>query len=120
MVGVISNAVLFLLYLVLTQAGIGHKVAMSVLYLMGVVQTFVYNRNWSFRHGGRVSRSFIRYLLLYGLGYLLNLAVLMVFVDSLRFAHQWVQGSMILVLAVLLFLGQKYWVFSTRTMPLRE
>lgn len=119
-VGLVSNALLFLVYLALTELGIGHKAAMSAVYLLGVVQTFVFNKKWSFRHSGGVSGAFIRYLIAYGLGYLVNLAVLVVLVDSFRFPHQIVQGIMILVLAVLLFLAQKYWVFPPRSIPLGD
>ncbi len=49
-VGVVSNSVFYLLYLLLTSAGMGHKTAMTLLYAVGVSLTFLLNRNWSFRH----------------------------------------------------------------------
>lgn len=110
-VGLASNLVLYLAYLALTAAGFESKVAMSLLYLLGVVQTFGFNRRWSFRHGGMRGPAFVRYCTTYALGYLINLGVLMLLVDWLGLPHQIVQGGAILTLAVLLFLLQKYWVF---------
>ena len=51
-VGFASNLVLYLVYLGLTSIGLGHKNAMSILYVVGVLQTFVFNNKWTFRHYG--------------------------------------------------------------------
>ncbi|MBN1611275.1 MAG: GtrA family protein [Polyangiaceae bacterium] len=109
-----SNLVLYLLYLAVTFVGVGHKSAMTGLYLLGVLQTFVFNRNWSFRHAGRVDSALVRYVVAYAAGYLLNLATLVLLVDRAGLPHRAVQGVMICVLAVLLFLAQRYWVFWHR------
>ena len=113
-VGLASNAFGHLLYLAFTFAGMGHKTAMTLLYAVGVIQTFYFNRGWSFRHDGKVSASFVRYVTAYGFGYLLNLIVLVVLVDNWGLPHQWVQGVMIFVLSGTLFLLQRYWVFPVQ------
>lgn len=113
-VGVVSNAALFLLYLVITQLGVGHKLAASLVYAIGVIQTFVFNRSWSFRDRGAAAPALGRYVGVYAAGYLLNMIVLVVMVDRAGHPHQWVQGTMIVVLAVLLFAAQKLWVFRDK------
>ena len=110
-VGIVSNALLFVLYLLVTQLGMGHKLAATLAYAVGVLQTFVFNRSWSFRDGGALGPTCIRYVAAYGFGYLLNMLVLVLLVDRAGYPHLWVQGAMILVLAVMLFLMQKLWVF---------
>jgi putative flippase GtrA len=55
--------------------------------------------------------AFVRYCSAYGLGYVINLLVLIVLVDRMGYPHEIVQGVMILSLAVMLFLLQKFWVF---------
>ena len=111
LVGLASNALLYLGYLILTGGGVGHKSAMTLLYALGVAQTFLFNRNWSFRHPGSVQCAFARYVACYAVGYLLNLFVLYLAVDRFGLPHQIIQGIMIVTLAVMLFLVQKYWVF---------
>lgn len=113
-VGLASNAVGYLLYLLLTNAGMGHKSAMSLLYAVGVAQTFYFNQSWSFGHNGVVSSAFLRYLTAYAFGYVFNLSALLLMVDSWGWPHRWVQGVMIFVLAGMLFLLQRYWVFRPR------
>lgn len=110
-VGVISNGALYLLYLGMTHVGVGHKLAATIAYAIGVLQTFVFNRSWSFRDRGPTGPALARYVTSYLLGYLLNMAVLILAVDYANLPHQWVQGIMILVLAIFLFSLQKLWVF---------
>ena len=113
-VGVISNAALFLLYLLLVRTGMGPKTAATLAYAIGVLQTFVFNRRWSFRDRGAVGPALVRYIAIYAFGYLFNMAVLVVFVDHAGFPHEWVQGCTILALAVMLFVLQKLWVFRDK------
>ena len=110
-VGLGSNLVLYIAYLYLTALGFDHKISMSVIYVIGVAQTFYFNRSWSFKHQGKLHGALLRYITSYAAGYLLNLSVLWLAVDYFNFPHQIVQGAMIFVLAALLFLLQKYWVF---------
>ncbi len=111
-VGLTSNLVLYLLYLGLTAIEVEPKLAMSLVYVVGVVQTFVFNKNWTFKHHGRLSATFVRYVGVYLAGYLINLGALIVAVDQFGYPHQWVQGVMILVLAVFLFVMQRVCVFQ--------
>lgn len=112
-VGLISNTLLYLLYLALTVIGTEPKLAMTLLYSLGVLQTFVFNKRWTFSHNGLVGQSLGRYLSVYGVSYVINFSVLYLFVDILGWSHLLVQGGAIIVLAVGLFFAQKCWVFST-------
>jgi putative flippase GtrA len=111
-VGLVSNGLIYIAYLGLTGLGMGHKLAMTILYLGGILLTFFLNRRWSFRHDGRRKRAFARYLAAYVGFYFVNLAGLFLFVDRAGFPHQWVQAAMIAVCAAGLFLAQRFWVFS--------
>ncbi|MBN9366906.1 MAG: GtrA family protein [Comamonadaceae bacterium] len=110
-VGVVSNMLLYLLYLVITASGVEHKLAMTMTYALGVVQTFVFNKRWTFRYGGDSRETFVRYCVAYFLGYAVNFLALWLFVDQLGWSHQGVQVCMVIVVAMLLFTLQKFWVF---------
>jgi putative flippase GtrA len=111
LVGIASNGVLYLAYLELTISGLGAKLAMSILYALGVAQTFFFNKRWSFGHEGAHGPAFFRYCASYGLGYIVNLTAQLLLVDTLGFPHHIVQGVMILAIAAMLFLLQKFWIF---------
>lgn len=117
-VGAISNLLLYLAYLGLTAVGLGHKTAMTLLYIAGGLLTFIANRTWSFNHRGGHS-AFVRYAIAYVLGYALNIAMLWLAVDQFNLPHQWVQAVAIVVVAFSLFVLHRYWVFAptARGMP---
>ena len=54
-VGFLSNAVGYLLYIGVTTAGVEHKLAMTLLYALGVIQTFYFNKN----HGPFEQKAFL-------------------------------------------------------------
>src|SRR5213594_4046792 len=86
-VGLASNALLYLLYLAITAVGVEPKAAMSLLYLVGVVQTFVLNKRWTFQHEGHVRQTAIRYWVAYASLYMANIVLLIIFVDKAGFDH---------------------------------
>ncbi len=111
-VGLVSNLLLYLAYLGLTILGLGHKTSMTLVYVLGVLSTFIVNRSWTFNHGGMAQAAFVRYVIAYLLGYLFNLGLLWFAVDRLHLPHQGVQAVVIVVVAVGLFLMHRYWVFA--------
>lgn len=116
-VGLVSNALMYVLYLALTQIGFDPKLAMSLLYAAGVLQTFVFNRTWSFRCTGPVASALSRYAMLYLVGYTVNLFTLWLFVDQAGWPHQWVMAGLVLFMALFFFMGQKIWVFRETPAP---
>lgn len=111
LIGLTSNAVLYAAYLTLTGVGVGHKTAMTLLYVVGTLQTYIFNRRWTFLYRGKIPGSMLRYAATYAFGYLLNLTALFALVDILGLPHRIVQAVLILIVAVSIFLLQKYWVF---------
>jgi len=112
-VGLASNALLYLLYLAATAVGVEPKAAVSLIYVVGVLQTFVLNKRWTFQHEGHVRRTAARYWVAYAFSYAANMVLLIIFVDIAGFDHRVVQGVLIAVIGLVLFGLQKYWVFGT-------
>ena len=110
-VGMGLNALLFVAFLVLVDAGAGPKVAMTAIYVSGVALGFVLHRKWSFVSRSAATQEGVAYGVVCLGGYLLNFLVLWLCVDRLGWAHGWVQGAMILIVAVLSFAFNKFWVF---------
>jgi len=110
-VGLASNGLAYVLYLGLTSVGVGHKLAMSLIYGASALQTFFFNKKWAFQFSGAMSPALARYVIVYALGYIINFLALWLLVDVAGFAHQWIQAVMIVVVAMILFGVQRYWVF---------
>lgn len=67
-IGLASNAIGYVLYLLLTSLGMEPKMAMSLLYGIGVLQTFLFNKRWTFGHQGAHRLVFFATVLLTDLG----------------------------------------------------
>ena len=111
-VGLASNFILYCLYLLLTAVSLQPHVAMTIMYAAGVMFTYLMNRNWTFVYTGHRRATLLRYMLVYGLGYVINFLGLSVMVDRLGYPHKVVQACLILLLAIALFVLQKFWVFD--------
>jgi putative flippase GtrA len=111
-VGVCSNAALYLAYIGLSLAGMGHKTAMTVTFVLGILVTFALNRSWSFQSSRPAAGAFVRYAATYLFGYAVNMLALVLLVDVAGFPHQLVQALMVVLVAVLMFVLQRRWVFD--------
>lgn len=114
MVGVASNLAAYLAYLVLTHLGAPPKLAMTMLYVVGATVSFFGNRRLTFAFRGGWVGPGMRYVAAHAVGYLLNLAMLVLLVDSAGYPHHWVQAAAILVVAVYLFVAMKFFVFRVQ------
>jgi len=113
-VGAATNFSIYILYLLVTYAGIEPKRAMTVSYLAGASAGFLVNRKWTFSHDSRFTTTFLRYILAHMAGYLLDLSMLAIFSDYLGVPHQLVQAAAIIAVAVFMFAACKYFVFAPR------
>ena len=116
-VGVLTNLVGYLVYLLITYAGLGPKITMTLLYITGATLGFWGNRTITFRHREKGLAVGMRYILAHGVGYLINLTLLYTLGDRLGYAHQLVQGFAIFVVAGFLFVAFKYFVFPNPLRP---
>jgi putative flippase GtrA len=123
LVGVTSNGVAFVLYIVLVDfAGIRPVLSMTTVYAAAMTVGFWGNRHLTFAHGGSVLGTFPRYLIVYSLGYLLNLIIILVGVDHLHYSHVWTQAFAVVAVAAFLFPALRSFVFppSERAAPAAE
>jgi putative flippase GtrA len=110
-IGMLFNGAGYLLYLVVTSAGIGHKLAMSVTYALVLLLGFFANRKISFKHQGNAWHAGFRFLCVNIVGYAVNLSILLLFVDKLKFPHEIVQMFAIATVAILNFALLRLFVF---------
>lgn len=114
-IGIVSNGVLYVLYLALTSLGVGHKIGLTLVFATGVLCTYALNRRWTFRHNERIGSSAGRYIGAYFVGYLANVGSLILLVDVLKLPHRAVVLGLIVATAGLMFVLQKFWVFPHHT-----
>ncbi len=113
-VGAATNVFGFLLYALFTTLGVSPVLTISIFYPIYTGLAFYLNKKWSFNHKGRISATAVRYMIAYIGCYVLNVTVLKYFSGYLGYSPLVVQAVAVFVIALLLFLAQKYWVFRTR------
>lgn len=114
LVGFFSNLVSYLIYLILTRDYLDPKTAMSALYISGAIISFFGNKLYTFQSRQNWLLSLIKFFIAHCVGYALNYTLLMIFVDIHGFPHEFVQGASILIVAVVLFVLFRYFVFPIK------
>ncbi len=112
LIGVLTNCLGYIIYLISTCLWGAPKLTMTTLYFVGASIGFLANRRFTFRHDGGIGVTGVRYLLAQVAGYMLNLVLLLLFVDWFDFPHQIVQAIAIVVVAIFLFIMLRIFVFA--------
>lgn len=110
-IGMASNFVGYLVYLLVTQFEVEPKIAMSLLYSVGASVGFFGNSKFTFSYKSGLMGPGVRYFMVHTLGYLINLCILIVFVDFIGYQHQVVQAIAVFIVAAFLFVAFKFFVF---------
>ena len=112
LIGIVLNTLGFVAYYFLTSTGFKPKITMTFLYGVGGIIGFYANK-FTFSYGGSVLEAGVRYLITLLFGYLLNLLMLVIFVDVCEFSHTIVQGVAISIVIAFTFLSSKFIVFRS-------
>jgi putative flippase GtrA len=112
LVGLVYNLIGYLLYLGITFLGAKPQYAVIFLFVINLTMGYFGHRKVSFESNNDVVKSSMSYLLTYIVALGINLGLLTLFVDQLRFPHQLVQATCIVVIACFSFLSLKYLVFK--------
>lgn len=113
LIGLLTNGVLYGLYLWLTWQWLSPIMAMSIAYVAGVALSFVLNGRITFAGRSSAPLALVRFVAAYAVGYIFNAAGLLLAVAGMNIPHYWAQLFMIGATAVLLFILQRWWVFRT-------
>jgi putative flippase GtrA len=116
-VGVLNNLLGYLIYLLVTWLWLDPKVAVTLMYPIGAVTAYFGHARYSFAYSGRTSHGIVRYSIAHLIGYGTNIGMLHLFSDRLGYPHQLVQAAAIVVVAGILYLLFRYFVFPNRPQP---
>ncbi len=113
-VGILNNIWGYCIYLLVTWLGIEPKAAVTLLYPISALVAYYGHARFSFIFVGNRVVSLIKYSFAHLIGYLVNILMLKVFVDIFGFPHQFIQVVSIFVVAGVLFVLMRYFVFKYR------
>ncbi|MDD2882880.1 MAG: GtrA family protein [Rhodoferax sp.] len=114
-VGVLNNLLGYLIYLLVTWLWLDPKVAVTLLYPVGALTAYFGHAKYSFSYSGSTPHGVLRYVIAHLIGYSVNVLMLYVLSDRLLFPHQIIQALAIVVVAGVLFLLFRYFVFPNHS-----
>lgn len=118
LVGLSNTAVGFaVIWVALRCGGLGNVAANVAGYTVAFLWSFALNRKWTFYHHGAVGSALLRYLLVTGVAYGLNLLVVILVARRLSQGSLFIQIDGMLTYTVVAYLGARYFVFPTRRAP---
>jgi len=110
-IGIKNNVIYYLLYVILSLAGVGHGFAVSAIYVFGILYSFLFNKRFVFRDHRHSWNLFARYTLVYVLAWGLNLVSLRFLTVKVGLNHFLAQGLLIFAISGVLFVSLKIFVF---------
>lgn len=111
-VGVLNTLVgLGVIYLCKWLLGMGDVAANVIGYVVGLVNSFAWNRRWTFNHSGAVLPAVLRFLLVFVTAYLLNLATVMTAIHGFGINSYVAHAIGILPYTAFFYLGSRWFVF---------
>ncbi len=109
--GILINGLGFLIFYLFVEFGLNSKLSMSILYVAGVAGSYFGNKNIGFKNKEKHLISFIKFSLVYIIGYCLNLFAHIYFVDFLHYSPYPIQAVMVIVISIFVFVSLKFFVF---------
>lgn len=115
-VGVINTLVgLGAIFTAKALFGAGDALANAIGYAIGLATSFGLNSRWTFRYGGRIAPSILRFGLAFGISYALNLATVFYLRDGAQLNSYLAQAIGIIPYTVAFYLLSKKFVFPDRS-----
>ncbi|WP_371420914.1 GtrA family protein [Tardiphaga sp.] len=112
--GLKSNFLYFIIYLILTALDVEPLVAVTLVFVLGLIYTFWFSKNLVFRNRQGSPKQFARYSLVYVLAWLLNLLLLDTATKKFGVDHRAAQFLIAMAITAPLFLAQRFFVFASR------
>jgi putative flippase GtrA len=80
-------------------------------YLVGLINSFLWNRNWTFSHSGSTVRTMARFVLVFAVAYLGNLVVMLTLISRFHLNTYLANALATIPYTVTFYLGSRYFVF---------
>ncbi len=110
--GIVNTVVGYSTYLLLLAAGINYTVALTIGTVAGVISSYFINRYWTFKSSKRIHTEFPKFLTVYGVSYLINLGLLVLFVEQFKMDKRIAQLIILVFITCITFAGNKFWSFN--------
>lgn len=95
--------------------GLGDVPANMIGYLIGLTNSFLWNRRWTFSHSGRIGIAAARFFLVFIVAYAVNLSVALTCIHILSINSYLAHAVATVPYTVIFYLGSRYFVFNSQS-----
>ena len=121
LVGISNTAVgLGVIYFALRVLEWNDTASNAVGYAVGFAWSFLWNRSWTFRQSGAALGSLVRYVGVCVVGYLVNLAVMIVLLRRMGAGHYLPQVVAMCAYTAVTYIGSRFFAFPRSADRLRR
>ncbi|MDD5615473.1 MAG: GtrA family protein [Candidatus Methanoperedens sp.] len=110
-VGILNTIVGYGAYFILLYLNIYYMLALLISHIIGVTNSFIWNKKWTFQSEGNARREGIKFFSVYGIIFMMNLFILTFFVEGLKLTPQIGQVVALGICTMISYFGHKYWSF---------
>lgn len=114
LVGVSNVAVYTVLYWILIYVGMNYLLATTIAYLVSSVGGYILNHMWVFKSEKSAKESVVKYYVVYGSSYILNMLCMYIWVDTLQLSETLAPLMTLCVTTPYNFVFNKLWVFNKK------
>jgi len=112
-VGIFNTAIgLTVIYFFFNVLSFNYIVANIIGYACGFVNSFVWNKNWTFKSSQHYSKEIVPFLIVFGISYAANLFAVIISVEFIKIHPNIAQILGIAAYSSTNFLINRYWTFS--------
>jgi putative flippase GtrA len=117
-VGVLNTLIgLGTIYGLYNLFGVDYRIANVAGYTLGIINSFVMNRKWTFKSRGKARLEILIFLGMFGLSYMGNIATVMLCVERFRIPPNLAQLAGMAVYTTTSFFGNRHLTFRARLRP---
>ena len=88
-----------------------YVIALIVDYIFGILISYFWNRRWTFKSNGKISKEIRKFIFVYLVAFVLNYVSLLIFIDFFGIEAIFAQIIAIAIITPLTFLSHKMWSF---------
>ena len=89
-----------------------YVISLLISHLIGVAHSYIWNKYWTFKKANSGTNVFLKFNLVYVVVFVANVASLSFLVEILKFNPVIGQLMVLPVIAIISFIGHKYWSFN--------
>jgi putative flippase GtrA len=94
--------------------GVNYVLCNIVGYSIGLITGFILHKKWAFKSHGEWNKEVIPYFVTFGVGFLVNMILLLLFAERLGLNKNISQVLAICGFTITNYLGSKFWTFRKR------